>query len=173
MSLRHAVLGQLAAAPRSGYELEKAFAEGLSGAWSAGFGQIYPELSRLLAAGLVEVESPGPRGRRRYSVTPSGRAELRRWLRDLPKPPTKDEALLRVFSLWLLEPSAAREFLEHEAERHSEAAAAPDLPEPRTPAEWWQRIAVEARVRSHRARADWAAWAIERLDEESLRRATS
>src|SRR5919107_5775780 len=81
MSLPHALLGLLAVAPRSGYELTKVFERELGQyAWQAGHTSIYPELGRLAEQGLVEVTHEGPRGSRTYAVTEAGRDELRTWL---------------------------------------------------------------------------------------------
>ena len=77
MSLKHALLAQLARNPETGYGLAKAFAGSLNYAWSASRSQIYPELSRLLEAGLIRQTESGPRGRKVYETTPSGLAELR------------------------------------------------------------------------------------------------
>ena len=50
--------------------------------WGASYGQIYPELRRLEAAGLVRAKEE-PRGgvrRRVYSLTPKGERAVRAWL---------------------------------------------------------------------------------------------
>ena len=59
MSLRHAVLGMLASQPGTGYELTQWFDRSLSHAWHASHSQIYPELAKLEAEGLVEVIGEG------------------------------------------------------------------------------------------------------------------
>ena len=53
LSLRHGLLGLLAGRPMSGYELTKTFDGSLRYVWAAQHSQIYPELGRLLAAGLI------------------------------------------------------------------------------------------------------------------------
>src|SRR5688500_8244241 len=81
MSLRYALLGLLADEPASGYDLTRSFEKALRRyAWHAQHSQIYPELTRLAADGLVEIASEGARGRRVYSITEAGRTELRRWM---------------------------------------------------------------------------------------------
>src|SRR5215470_2260302 len=81
MSLRYALLGLLADEPASGYELTKKFERVLRRyAWHAQHSQIYPELNRMAADGLVEVVAEGPRGRRTYAITAAGRAAVRRWM---------------------------------------------------------------------------------------------
>ena len=101
MSLRHALLGLLDAAPASGYDLTKQFEERLERyAWHARHSQIYPELRRMEAAGLVKA-LVAPRGRkaqkRIYSVTDDGMAELRRWATDfMPLPAQRDPVHLKA-----------------------------------------------------------------------------
>ncbi|MBA3333842.1 MAG: PadR family transcriptional regulator [Actinobacteria bacterium] len=115
MSLRHALLGALADQPRSGYELLKHFEQSLAYAWPASHSQIYPELGRLLSEQLIEQTAAGARGSKTYALTDTGLAEVRRWLRETePDRRVRNDALLRMFFLWLLEPDEAREHLERE-----------------------------------------------------------
>src|SRR3954464_13655613 len=80
MSLRYAVLGLLARRPSTGYELTRTFDRSLSTSWHAGHSQIYPELAKLEAAGLITLVGEGARRSKTYDITETGRAELRRWL---------------------------------------------------------------------------------------------
>src|SRR6187402_1031819 len=115
MSLRHALLGALADRPRTGYALLKHFEQSLAYAWPASHSQIYPELARLREAGLITQTDTGPRNSRTYSVTPDGRAEIRRWLGETePDRRVRSDAALRTFFLWLLEPEEAALQLEGE-----------------------------------------------------------
>ena len=82
MSLRHALLGLLADRPYTGWQLLKHFQGSLAYAWPALHSQIYPELARLRAAGLIEQTGEGPRGAKRYELTAEGRREVVRWLRE-------------------------------------------------------------------------------------------
>ncbi len=56
--------------------------------WSASYGQIYPDLRKLEAAGLIvgADRASGGRQRREYSLTDEGRAELQRWLAEPTEP---------------------------------------------------------------------------------------
>lgn len=109
MSLRIALLGLLAAAgPASGYDLTKKFELSVAHVWQAGHSQIYPELAKMTVDGLVTVEAEGPRGRKLYTITPEGTAELRTWLIEHNvSPPVRNEAGLHAFLLPLLEPHEA------------------------------------------------------------------
>ncbi|MBB4630961.1 PadR family transcriptional regulator [Sphingosinicella soli] len=78
-----AVLGFLAGAPRSGYEIKKAIERSTSYFWNESFGQIYPILQKLEAEGLAEclgAETHGRRKSRKYAITETGREALRDWL---------------------------------------------------------------------------------------------
>jgi len=172
MSLRHALLGLLAEAPASGYDLTRRF-EGDLGryAWQAGHTSIYPELVKMAADDLVAVESTGARGRKTYALTDTGRAELRRWLLDPPPPGgVRNETVLRMFLVQSLEPDDARlllagiaEHCEAELERlrptmaalDAESGDGADLP--------FGRLAGEYGVRQYEAVAGWARWSLERL----------
>jgi DNA-binding PadR family transcriptional regulator len=62
--------------PVYGYQLTERIAERTDGAWRPGAGAIYPALNRLVERGLAR--SAVAKGRRMYTVTPSGRTFLRR-----------------------------------------------------------------------------------------------
>ena len=97
MSLRHAVLGLLSLQPSTGYELTQRFDRSLSNAWHASHSQIYPELSKLEAEGLVEVVAEGARRSKTWAATDAGRDELRRWMTDdraQPRAAQRDRAAL-------------------------------------------------------------------------------
>ena len=96
----YVILGMLAWGPRSGYDVKTAVDYSVRFFWAASYGQIYPELRRLAAAGLVEGKASPQGGRRRnvYRLTPAGRKELRAWLDADPEVfELRDEALLKLF----------------------------------------------------------------------------
>jgi DNA-binding PadR family transcriptional regulator len=100
MSLRHALLALLDAGPMTGYELAKQFDVSVAYVWHAPHSQIYPELRRMEAAGLIEAESL-PRGehgtKRPYSLTEAGAEELVRWVTDVASaPPVRDPSYLKA-----------------------------------------------------------------------------
>src|SRR5919198_1549940 len=99
MSLRYALLGLLADEAASGYELTKKFERTLDRyAWHAKHNQVYQELNRLAADGLVEVVEEGARGRKTYAITEPGREELRNWLLHPQRNPVvRNEFVLRLF----------------------------------------------------------------------------
>src|SRR6188508_3579467 len=80
VSLRMAALGLLAREPASGYDLLRTFEQSMANVWPATQSQLYGELNKLAADGLIEVSDVGPRGRKEYQVTDAGRTELIRWV---------------------------------------------------------------------------------------------
>jgi DNA-binding PadR family transcriptional regulator len=84
----------------TGYRIKQVLEQVASFFWSASYGQIYPELRRLEAIGLLagrEVTSNG-RLRREYSLTATGQRRLRDWLEEAAEPTLwmRNEGLLRL-----------------------------------------------------------------------------
>jgi PadR family transcriptional regulator, regulatory protein AphA len=167
-TLGHALLGVLAEGPRTGYALVRHLAQSIAYTWPASHSQVYPELARLREAGLIRESGSAPRGGRVYEITDAGLDEVRGWLRDTrPSRTVRDEAALRLFFLWLLEPEDAEAYLRGEADRAREVlgeleaiAAQRDPDSPKTRA---YRVALELGLRSARARLEWAEWAVARV----------
>ena len=164
MSLRHALLGALADQPRSGYELLKHFEQSLAYAWPASHSQIYPELARLLSEDLIEQTAAGPRGSKTYALTNAGLAEVRRWLRETePDRRVRNDALLRMFFLWLLEPDEARAHLERERAYWQgildELREIEAKPPGQTRKERAFRLSLEGGIRMVESRVEWCEWA--------------
>lgn len=100
MSLRHALLGVIKDTPLTGYDLVRHFQGTVGYLWSAPQSQIYPELRRMEAQGLIKAKV-APRGKhaekRIYSITDAGMAELRRWATDfIPLPAQRDPIVLKA-----------------------------------------------------------------------------
>jgi DNA-binding PadR family transcriptional regulator len=84
----------------TGYRIKQFLEHAASFFWSVSYGQIYPELRRLEATGLIsgrDVTSSGRR-RREYSLTPAGREQLDRWLAEPAEPSIwlRNEGMLRL-----------------------------------------------------------------------------
>lgn len=169
MALRFAILGSLAKAPASGYDLLKRFDRKINFLWWASQGAIYTELQRLGRDGLVTQDEEGARGRLEHTVTPAGRAALEEWLRSPPARRPRDELILRIFSLWALPRRDAARFLLDLADQYRERledyeqrAAALTGP-PVDDADRFDRIALRAGIAHERAMLAWATEAAEEL----------
>ncbi|MEV0827838.1 PadR family transcriptional regulator [Nonomuraea rubra] len=169
MSLRHAVLGLLSEGPASGYDLLKTFDVSLANVWPATQSQLYSELGKLAGAGLVDVVSEGPRGRKEYAITEEGLAELRRWVTEVePTQVVRSDMLLRVFFLAQVSPEQARDYLRRRAEE-----AAKDLEHIESIREFvesgtdnlsvYGRLALEYGLRLAKSQKEWAEWAEGRI----------
>jgi PadR family transcriptional regulator AphA len=175
MSLRHAALGLLARRPASGYDLLKVFELSMANVWPATQSQLYGELNKLADAGLIAVTQVGPRGRKEYAITDSGRAELHRWLISPEDDPTfRSARLLRVFLLDELPRDQALAFLEsvrananREQERYERIRDSYDWS--KDDQALFARAALESGLRFTRMEAEWASWVIEQLDKRNKR----
>ncbi|AWT41465.1 MULTISPECIES: PadR family transcriptional regulator [Streptomyces] len=100
MSLPHAILTALLEKPSSGLELTRRFDKSIGYFWSATHQQIYRELGKLEADGLIRAlpaEQPARGQKKSYEVLPAGRAELERWTSATQDPkPMRDTLLLRL-----------------------------------------------------------------------------
>ena len=176
MSLSYALLGLLAVAPASGYELTKEFEQEIGRyAWQAGHTSIYPELNKLAGRGLVHVIHEGARGAKTYDVTPEGRAELRSWLLRPPGPTAKvrNELVLRMFLLSALEPADQRRMLTGIAERTARSATelravvGSEAVAERGPRAGFGRLAGEFGIRQYDASHEWALWALDQIGDDA------
>src|SRR3954470_8747477 len=97
----YAVLGQVALATGTAYELTKRMRRNYRFFWPRAESRLYDEARRLVDAGLATAEQgfTGRRGRTTYALTPAGRRALREWLADPPAAgwSFQSEPLLRVF----------------------------------------------------------------------------
>jgi DNA-binding PadR family transcriptional regulator len=116
MSLRYALLAVLTVEPMTGYDLSKLFQQSVAHVWNAPDSQIYPELRKMEAEGLLlGSDVPwGPRGRkRRYAISDAGRESFRAWMNEpISYFLERDPAHLKAAYLEWSEPAAAREILQ-------------------------------------------------------------
>jgi PadR family transcriptional regulator AphA len=174
MSLRHGLLNLLAGEPMSGYDLSGFFAASMGNVWPAQHSQIYPELGKLAAEGLITQTAEGPRGRKVYRTTPEGIEALRAWLRETqPDYQVRYEALLRIFCLWALPTEEALAHLERdrvEYARHLEqiesALAHKDWSADQVSR--GARLTIDFGRRFYAALVEWVDWAAEQVRAGSL-----
>ena len=94
-----AILGLLSVKPWSAYELTGQMKRGMRFTWPRAETRIYQEPKHLVDRGLAraKLERNGRRERTVYSITPKGRAALRKWLAVPSAPPQfESEALVRA-----------------------------------------------------------------------------
>jgi DNA-binding PadR family transcriptional regulator len=95
------LLGLLTIQPMSGYDLGQLIRTSVGHFWRESYGQIYPNLKRLAAEGLVTAKTERQKGkpdRRVYSITNKGREQLVKWLALEPQPEIpRNELLLKLF----------------------------------------------------------------------------
>lgn len=189
MSLRYALLAILRVGPLSGYDLQKQFSQSVGHVWHAPDSQIYPELRKMEADGLIEGEEQtrGERGTRRvYHVTDAGHAAYLAWMQTpLDYQRVRDPAHLRAAYLENTTPEAARAFLhahivqwEGELEQwegelsHIEHLSNPMLvrrlevtpPDERGRTLAFKRFAYEGLVERARGEIDWAQRGLDLVD---------
>jgi DNA-binding PadR family transcriptional regulator len=96
-----AVLGMVALGTSSGYDIRRAAERSVRFFWALGPPQIYAELKRLEADGLItgRDDARGERSRRVFDATPAGRAALQAWLTadEVGALEIRDPELLRLF----------------------------------------------------------------------------
>jgi len=98
---RYAILGMLSTGAQSAYEIQKSMRASINHFWSESDGQLYPALKMLMKEKLLTCTSKttsGGRAKNIYTLTSSGRAELRRWLKeDIKEDSARVEILLKLF----------------------------------------------------------------------------
>ncbi len=100
MALRNAVLAALLEGEVSGYDLAKGFDASVANFWMATPQQLYRELERMAAEGLIQtrvVQQERRPNKRVHSITPAGRAVLRDFITEPAKPTAiRDELMVKV-----------------------------------------------------------------------------
>ncbi|WP_067812928.1 PadR family transcriptional regulator [Nocardia inohanensis] len=100
MALRNAVLAALLEGEASGYDLAKGFDASVANFWLATPQQLYKELERMAADGLIEtrvVQQERRPNKRLHAITPAGRATLHEFIAAQPKPTAiRDELMVQV-----------------------------------------------------------------------------
>ncbi|MGF7120136.1 PadR family transcriptional regulator [Rhodococcus sp. BE178] len=170
-----AVLGMLTLGEGlTGYDLKK-WADWSIGYfyWSPSISQVYGELKKLEAAGLVEsemVSEPGERGRRVYRITERGTHAARNWSRDAPvdQPVLKHGLMLRLWMGHLNDPEHLKalveahienmEALRQRAELHADHAT-------REPSWAFSKMSLKWAERYYRAEMDLARQMLDDIDE--------
>ena len=101
-TLGYAILGLINKQNITGYDLTKIFNDSVADFWSANQSQIYPELKKLVQAGLIQYEiviQGEVLEKKLYSITEKGKEELQLWISEdePPLPQNKDIFKLRIY----------------------------------------------------------------------------
>jgi DNA-binding PadR family transcriptional regulator len=131
------VLGVVALHPGSGYDLARLAERSVGYMWTPSRSQIYKVLPRLVAHRLATAKTVRQRDRpdkANYSITPTGRRVLRRWLAQVEIEPSDGDTIfaLKLFFCDLVPPQTAqaqldgyRRFLESRLKRFQAMLRAP------------------------------------------------
>lgn len=179
MSLAYAILGLLQQQERSGYDLKTiCFDDCIAHLWQADQAQIYRTLDKLENQGWIrctlKIQHDRP-NRKLYQVTPTGEAELTRWLQTHQAAPiVREPLLIQLFFAAQLPNEAIVHLLEQELEaRHEKLAACekisascPDQPVV-SREEVMHRLALELVSRREQTYLDWLKEAIEIIRTQS------
>jgi DNA-binding PadR family transcriptional regulator len=114
------LLGLLTIEPMSGYDLGQTIRGSIGHFWNESYGQIYPNLKKLAADGLVSAKAEKQKGkpeRRIYSITREGRERLANWLAVPPQAEVpRNELLLKLFFGAQVSPDISIGYIERMAE---------------------------------------------------------
>lgn len=113
MDSSHAMLGLLGTGSGYGYDLKHDYDRHFGSEKPLAFGQVYATLARLMKHGFIALlggEAGGGPDRKRYEITPAGRAELEEWLfsADVPSPALQSNLFAKTIIALLLGDDAAR-----------------------------------------------------------------
>jgi DNA-binding PadR family transcriptional regulator len=167
-----AVLGALSVEPMTGYRLRAAITDTLGHFWHESFGQIYPTLKALEAAGLVQREEATGSGP--VHLTAAGEKRLQALLAEpFSPPPPRDPLLLRLFFGRHVDPDLTRKRLVQaldaavsRSEEFARVRAEIEEQSGSADATYWL-ITLSAGEHAARARIDWAREALELLDRNT------
>jgi PadR family transcriptional regulator AphA len=173
-TLGYAILGLLAQEVLSGYDLTQRMRGRVGNFWSARHSQIYPELARLEEDGYVThsvVEQRDRPDKKVYEITLEGLESLREWVTEPPSPkPTRDELVLKAYSIWLADPEKAARLFREEELRHEEQLARYEKTRAWMESEWSEDIgrpdsprfagyaALRRGISYEREYAGWCRW---------------
>jgi DNA-binding PadR family transcriptional regulator len=119
-----ALLGMLHDGPRTGWELLQEARAGLARFWNVTPSHVYRELAALEQRTLIRPGKLGPRDRRPFSITASGRRAFARWIAEEPGPEQIRFPLL--VTLWFgghLDDATLTSFVDKARAEHEERLA--------------------------------------------------
>lgn len=122
-TLQYILLGLISHEDMAGYDIKKLFNTELSDFWHANHSQIYPELRRLEADGVIEsaTEIVGEKlEKHRYHITKKGLEVLHQWMKEPLNdvPPSKDEFPIKAYLISSATDPILMELIDEEIGRH-------------------------------------------------------
>jgi DNA-binding PadR family transcriptional regulator len=181
-TLGYAILGLLARESLSGYDLTSRMRDRVGFFWEARHSQVYPELARLEEGGLVThrvVEQQDRPDKKVYTIADAGLEALKEWVVKPPGPrPTRDELVLKAYSLWLADPKGALALFREQERRHEERLFryeeirawmekewARDLKQTSSP-RFATYAALQRGIGQEQGYVDWCRWVAKRLEKD-------
>src|SRR3954452_23809756 len=168
-STAYVILGMLGWRSMSGYEIKALVDKSTRLFWAASYGQIYPELRRLQAAGLIEGKASPQGGRRRnvYRLTPAGRRELESWLTlDADVFELRDEGLLKLFFAEAAGGEAAIQALDAKRREHERVLARLEEIEATGRPDGFAHEVLRYGIESNRWQAEWCERTMRELEND-------
>jgi PadR family transcriptional regulator AphA len=166
----YVILGMLSWRPMSGYEMKSLVDTSTRFFWAASYGQIYPELRKLSAAGLIDGKSDPRGGRRRnvYRLTPAGRRELEAWLEvDADVFELRDEGLLKLFFAEAAGTGAAVAALDAKRREHERVLARLEEIEATGRPDGFAYEVLRYGIECNRWQAEWCARTMRELENDT------
>ncbi len=173
-------MGLLSREELSGYDLAGRMRARVGHFWEARHSQIYPELARLEEEGLVThrvVEQQDRPDKKVYEITEEGLEALKEWVTEPPAPrPSRDELVLKAYSLWVAEPEKALALFRDQERRHEEQLLEYESLEEWMKKEWGTDIlrtdssrfasyaALRCGILYEHAYSEWCRWVVSRLE---------
>jgi DNA-binding PadR family transcriptional regulator len=169
-TLGFALLTLLARGPATGYALRQQMRQPIGYFWTARHSQIYRELAMLAASGHVvahEGQGPGPRAKKTYTITETGRRALAAWLPQQPDYQPRSELVLKAYGVGSGDPRLMAQMYQATADAANQQAATwqaelesmaelgyGDPGHPR----FGNYAVLKMGVASQQVTHDWAAW---------------
>ena len=163
MSIKHTILGLLHYRDLHGYRIKEVIEQHFGHMWTINFGQIYPNLKKMLAEELITVREEvriGEKGppRKLYSISEKGKSAFSEWLAISPEANMllRDPFLMRFVFFGFGDPERAVEIIDDRILEYRE-----QLQKREANLELWQRndiyvnMMAELGVRMNRMLLEW------------------
>lgn len=119
---QYVILGLLTESPLSGYDIKKIIDIRFKFFWQESYGQIYPELKRMMDDGLIKsLSQASDRGKQVYQLTEKGYEELKKWMCEKPETESSRlEILLKRYFAGIVDPGIMIEHIKEFQLQHKQ-----------------------------------------------------